>query len=274
MKDEWKKVHKVARYLKQKLGSPPDVLMILGSGLQNVASGMDNERTLSFADIPFWPKSTVKGHPGSLRRGTLAETEVVLQLGRVHLYEGYSSKQVVLPIRAAIEWGVNTVIITNAAGGINPHFKPGTLMIIEDHINLTGRNPLMGPNNDQKGPRFPDMSRIYSPSLRARALDIAPRLNISLKTGIYAGMLGPSYETPAEINMLRVLNADAVGMSTVLEAIAASHMGAEVGAVSCITNMAASTAGSALSHEDVKIFAAKSSLEMTKLLVGMLETMR
>jgi purine-nucleoside phosphorylase len=269
MAADWNKVDKIAEFLFGTLGPPPKVAVVLGSGLGDVGAGLANERSVSFGDIPDWPKSTVAGHSGVLRRGVMGGTEVVLQLGRIHLYEGYDPADVVLPVRALIAWGAKTVFLTNAAGGINEGYKAGSLMMIEDHINLTGRNPLIGPNDEARGPRFPDMTEIYDHRIRANALDAATRLGIQLHLGIYAGLTGPSYETPAEIGMLRKLGADAVGMSTVLEAIAAKHMGAQVAGISCITNQAA-TKGATLSHDEVRIFAARAATDMTRLIITML----
>jgi purine-nucleoside phosphorylase len=193
---------------------------------------------------------------------------VLLQLGRVHLYEGYSPQEVVRPVRASIAWGARTLVLTNAAGGINPVLKPGSLMVIEDHLNLTGVNPLQGSNDEQRGPRFPDMGDAYSRTLRAHLVEEASRLEIPFRMGVYAGLMGPSYETPAEVKMLRTLGADAVGMSTVLEGIAAVHMGAAVAGISCISNMAATYDGVRLSHEDVTLSSALASENLMRLLVA------
>jgi purine-nucleoside phosphorylase len=266
----WKKVDDTAAFLANTLGPPPGVAIILGSGLGDVGAGLSGEKSVSFADIPGWPASTVVGHSGTLRRGLLGGAEVALQLGRIHLYEGYDPEDVVLPVRSLIRWGAGTIILTNAAGGINENYKAGSLMVVEDHLNLTGRNPLTGPNDDSRGPRFPDMSEIYDANLRANALDVASRLDLSLHLGVYAGLTGPSYETPAEIRMLRKLGADAVGMSTVLEAIAARHLGARVIGISCITNPAAGIKDATLSHDDVRMFAARAAANMTRLIIALL----
>lgn len=270
MTTEWDKVQETADFLNEQLGPPPDVWLVLGSGLGTVGSQLQGEKSVAFDAIPNWPESTVAGHRGIIRRGILGNMEVALQLGRIHLYEGHHPGEVVRAVRAGICWGAKTVIITNAAGGINEMFKAGDLMMIEDHINLTSNNPLIGPNNDEMGPRFPDMSEVYSREIRAIALDEATGLGLNLRTGVYAGVLGPSYETPAEIAMLRGYGADAVGMSTVLEAIAARHMGAQVAGISCITNPAASVKGPKLSHDEVQLFAAKAADDMTRLLSALL----
>lgn len=266
----WNHVDETAKFLAQTLGPPPRVAIILGSGLSDVGAALSDARTVAFHEIPHWPPSTVAGHPGTLRCGHLADTPVALQLGRVHFYEGHSPADVVLPIRALVTWGVTNIILTNAAGGINEDHKPGSLMLIEDHLNLTGQNPLLGPNDDQRGPRFPDMSEIYDRALRDHAMAAAAQLNISLHVGVYAGLTGPSYETPAEIRMLRRLGADAVGMSTVLEAIAARHMGARVLGISSITNAAAGLATAPLSHDDVQLFAARAAENLARLLAALL----
>lgn len=268
MFEEWTRVDEIAGFLSQKLGPPPEVHIILGSGLGDTLADLEEARSVSFGDIPSWPESTVEGHAGELKRGRLAGVEVLLQMGRIHLYEGYSPSAVVRPVRAGIRWGARTVILTNAAGGINESMRAGDLMMIEDHINLTGRTPLLGLNDDTRGPRFPDMTSIYDSNLRATTLNSAAAMGINLRTGVYAGLLGPSYETPAEVKMLATMGADAVGMSTVLEAIAARHMGARLCGISCITNQAASTHGPGLSHEEVKVFAAKAADDMTRLIAA------
>jgi len=271
--EEWMKVDAIAAFLAERLGSPPEIHVVLGSGLGGAATQLDDARALDVSEIPGWPRSTVAGHAGRLLRGRIASREVLIQSGRVHLYEGYSPAVVVRPVRAAVTWGAKTVIITNAAGGIGGVAKPGDLMVIEDHINLTGRNPLRGPNDDTRGPRFPDMTDVYDPGLRALALDRAAELGITLRTGIYAGNPGPSYETPAEVRMLESFGVAAVGMSTVLEAIAARHLGARLVGISCITNVAASTRGAKLSHAEVQTIGAKAADDITRLVVALIDAM-
>ena len=268
MSDIWKRVDSVAKFLGEHLGSAPEVVMVLGSGLRNVADMLTDAQSLQFDEIPYWPKSTVAGHTGELRRGRLGDRDVLIQLGRVHLYEGYDVEEVVRPIRSIVQWGVKTVIMTNAAGGINEYLKPGGLMILDDHLNLTGRNPLIGPNDETRGDRFPDMTDTYSRKLRAIIVEEASRLEIESKLGVYAGLLGPTYETPAEVKMLRTLGADAVGMSTVLEVIAARHLGAEIAGISCISNMAASYNGPKLTHEDVQFAADRATGQLTRLMAA------
>ena len=271
--DEWKKVDAIAAFMGERLGSPPEILVVLGSGLGGAANQLDDARELDVAEIPGWPRSTVAGHSGRLIRGRIASKEVLIQSGRVHLYEGYSPAVVVRPLRAAITWGAKTVIITNAAGGVGGIAKPGDLMVFEDHLNLTGRNPLRGANDDDRGPRFPDMTDIYDAGLRATALDRAAALGITLHTGIYAGNPGPSYETPAEVRMLESFGVGAVGMSTVLEAIAARHLGARLVGISCITNLAASSRGAKLTHAEVQAIGAKASDDITRLVVALIDAM-
>ena len=230
----------------------PRVGLILGSGLGAFADTLLARRAIPYARIPGMPSSHVAGHAGNLVFGRVGDTPVVAMQGRVHLYEGHVADDVVFGARLLARLGAHALIITNAAGGIDSSFAPGDLMLIDDHLNLTGRNCLVGPNDEGLGPRFPDMSRAYDPMLRAVTVDAAARLGIPLKRGVYAGLLGPTYETPAEIRMLRTLGADAVGMSTVLEVIAARHMGVAVLGISCITNMAAGMTESTLNHEEVK----------------------
>jgi len=264
--NEWGGVDAIARFLRDRLGAPPEIAVVLGSGLGVAAAALDDARTVSFAEIPGWPRSTVEGHAGEMRRGVLMGVEVLFQLGRVHYYEGYAVDEVVRPVRAEIAWGARTVLLTNAAGGLNPAFKAGDLMAIEDHVNLTGQNPLRGPNDAARGPRFPDMTDAWDPKLLAALNDCAAEREIRLHGGVYVGLVGPSYETPAEVRMLRAMGADAVGMSTVLEAIAARHLGARIAGISCITNAAAVVGGPKLAHEDVQIAAARAADDLTRLL--------
>lgn len=271
--DEWQKVDAIVEFLGQHLGPPPEILVVLGSGLGGAAGQLDDASELEVAEIPGWPRSTVAGHAGRLIRGCIADKQVLIQSGRVHLYEGYSPAAVVRPVRAAITWGAETAIFTNAAGGVGGLAKPGDLMVFEDHLNLTGRNPLRGPNDDDRGPRFPDMTDIYDPVLRALALDRAAELGLTLRTGIYAGNAGPSYETPAEVRMLESFGVGAVGMSTVLEAIAARHLGARLVGISCITNLAATSRGARLSHAEVQAIGAKASDDITRLVVALIDAM-
>jgi purine-nucleoside phosphorylase len=231
--------------------TPPDVAVVLGSGLGAYASSLRSPRTLAYGDIPHWPRSSVAGHEGQLVIGTVATRRVAALAGRVHYYEGYDLRTVTFATRTMGLLGVKTLILTNAAGGINTSFRQGALMVIDDHINLMGTSPLLGPNDDRFGVRFPDMTAVYSERLRRMADEAAASLDMTLPHGVYAGLHGPSYETPAEIRYLRTIGADAVGMSTVPEAIVARHMNLEVLGISCITNMAAGVLPHALNHEDV-----------------------
>ena len=228
--------------------------VVLGSGLGAVADEVlegAGAQAIPYGEIPHFPTSSVAGHKGRLVFGEVAGQSVLLMQGRVHAYEGYDPAQVVFPIRVLMALGVKKVILTNAAGGITPGMQPGTLMLITDHLNLTGSNPLLGRNDDRLGPRFPDMSFTYHPDLQNVARRVAGEVGCDLAEGVYAGLLGPSYETPAEIKMLQTLGANAVGMSTVFEAIAAGHRGVQVLGISCITNLAAGISDQELSHEEV-----------------------
>ena len=228
--------------------------VVLGSGLGHVADVVLEEggSDTDYGAIPHFPTSSVEGHKGRLVRGTVRGTPVLLMQGRVHRYEGYSAQAVVFPIRVLRALGVQQLIVTNAAGGLGDGMTPGDLMLIEDHLNLTGDNPLLGKNDDRFGARFPDMSEAYSLRLRSIALDVAASRKVRLARGVYAGLLGPTYETPAEIRMLKTLGAHTVGMSTVHEVIAARHAGVEVLGFSCVTNLAAGISKTPLSHDEVK----------------------
>jgi purine-nucleoside phosphorylase len=230
----------------------PSVALVLGSGLGSFADTLERAVALPYSDIPGMPVSAVAGHAGRLVIGTSEGVLCVAMQGRVHLYEGHDASEVVFGLRLMLRLGARTVIVTNAAGAANPALEPGDLMLIDDHLNLTGRTPLLGPNDDSLGPRFPDMSQAYDPGLRAIARKIAERQGIPLRSGVYAGLLGPSYETPAEIRMLQRVGADAVGMSTVLETISARHAGARVLGISCITNKGAGLSAQLLDHAEVQ----------------------
>ena len=239
------------RLIRERTDLHPRIALVLGSGLGPLADHVQHSVSIAYGDIPGFPVSTAPGHPGRLMLGMLEEQPVAVLVGRSHMYEGYTAEDVVFPLRTVRHLGAEFLIITNAAGGVNPGFHPGTLMLITDHINLTGRNPLIGPNEDSLGPRFPDMSEAYDPSLRSLAIEAADITGIELSQGVYLGLLGPSYETPAEIRMARALGADAVGMSTVMEVIAANHMGMRILGVSCITNMAAGMLPQKLTEQEV-----------------------
>lgn len=229
----------------------PKVGIILGSGLGDFADTFADKVVIPYGELPHFPHSSVPGHAGRLVMGTLGGEPVVAMQGRVHYYEGYAPDRVAFPARVLCALGIKALVVTNAAGGINLALRPGDLMAITDHLNLSGWNALTGPNDDRLGPRFPDMSTAYHPKLLQLLLDSAHAVDVDLRKGVYAILSGPSYETPAEIRMLRVLGADAVGMSTVPEVIAASHMGVPVAGISCITNLAAGIGNKPLSHEEV-----------------------
>ncbi|WP_165006410.1 MULTISPECIES: purine-nucleoside phosphorylase [unclassified Enterococcus] len=224
--------------------------LILGSGLGELADEITDAKTISYDKIPFFPTSTVAGHAGQLVYGTLSGKKVLAMQGRFHYYEGYSMQTVTYPVRLMAALGAHSVIVTNASGGVNESFAPGDLMLITDHINFTGTNPLIGPNEEDMGPRFPDMSQAYSKTYCQAAKDAAEKLGLALKEGVYMGYSGPTYETPAEIRMSRMMGADAVGMSTVPEVIVAAHSGLKVLGISCITNLAAGMQAN-LNHEEV-----------------------
>jgi purine-nucleoside phosphorylase len=250
----------------------PLVGIVLGSGLGRVADVVMEQggRALEYGTIPHFPTSSVEGHKGRLVAGTLDGCDVLLMQGRVHRYEGYPAQSVVFPIRVLHALGVKNLVVTNAAGGLGDGFVAGDLMLIEDHLNLTGDNPLLGNNDARFGVRFPDMSEPYNKNLSAIALRIAAEQQLSLRHGVYAGLLGPSYETPAEIRMLKVLGAHAVGMSTVHEVIAANHMGMNVCGMSCITNLAAGISPHKLSHDEVKDTATRVEQRFSQFVLALL----
>ncbi|MDX2149987.1 MAG: purine-nucleoside phosphorylase [Bryobacteraceae bacterium] len=239
------------RDLEQRLASRPRVAVILGSGLGDFAAELSSAVTVPYAEIPGWPQSTAVGHAGKLIVGRLGALDVAVLAGRAHLYEGYTPAQAAFGVRVLGALGVRSLVVTNAAGGINLSYSRGALVLISDHINLQGANPLTGPNDDSLGPRFPDMTDAYSVRYREAARAAGRELGIELAEGVYAGLLGPSYETPAEIRYLRAIGADLVGMSTVPEVIAARHMGIDVLGISCVTNMAAGVLPEKLNHEEV-----------------------
>jgi purine-nucleoside phosphorylase len=249
--DDFFRAEAAAQFIRSQTSLRPQIALVLGSGLGSFAEELADAVRISYTVIPSFPRSTAIGHAGQLVIGHVGEVPVVAMQGRVHLYEGYSAQQVAFPIRVFGRIGIRAVILTNAAGGINTEYKPGALVLISDHINLQGHNPLVGPNDDRFGLRFPDMTQAYSKSLRQTARNAAQKLGKNLGEAIYAALLGPSYETPAEIRYLRTIGADLVGMSTVPEVIAASHMGIKVLAISCVTNMAAGILDKPLSQVEV-----------------------
>ncbi len=251
MNDQFTRAEDAARLVLQRTSLRPRIGLVLGSGLGAFADSLSDATRIPFSEIPAFPRSTAAGHAGQLVIGQAGAVPVAVMQGRVHLYEGYSPQEVVFPMRVFGRMGIRSVILTNAAGGINVHYQQGALVLIRDHINLQGANPLAGPNDDRFGPRFPDMTHAYAKEYRAIARDEAAKLLMMLHEGVYAALLGPNYETPAEIKYLRSIGADLVGMSTAFEVIAARHMGIKVLAISCVTNMAAGILDQALSHHEV-----------------------
>ena len=251
MTDEYARVHAAAEAVRGRVGTVPSIALVLGSGLGDFADTVGNPVVLPYDSLPNWPKAGVVGHAGKLVVGDVHGRRVAVLSGRAHFYEGHPMSSVVFATRAMALLGVKRLILTNAAGGINTSFSSGALMVIDDHINLVGTNPLLGPNDERFGPRFPDMSEVYSKRLRGVADASARKTGVAVAHGIYVGLHGPSYETPAEIRFLRIIGGDAVGMSTVAEAIVARHMGLEVLGISCITNMAAGVLPQPLNHNEV-----------------------
>ena len=243
-------------WIEARIGATPAVAMILGSGLGALADELEDRTVFPYEEVPNWPTSAVEGHAGNLVFGKLGEVDVVVMQGRSHYYEGWTAYEVTFPVRVFAALEIGRILVTNSAGGINANFSAGDLMLITDQINMTGYNPLRGENDSRLGPRFPDMSEAYSKSMRAIIIEAARELNIPLQAGVYAGVAGPSYETPAEVRMLGKMGGDAVGMSTVPEVIVANHAGMEVGGISCITNLAAGISATKLNHEEVKETAA------------------
>jgi len=248
---EFARADRAAKYILSKTKLRPEVALVLGSGLGAFADELDGATRISYEKIPGFPRSTAAGHAGRLVIGRAGGVVVAAMQGRVHSYEGYSAKEIVFPMRVFGRLGIHSTILTNAAGGINLEFSQGALVVIRDHINLQGANPLIGPNDDRFGPRFPDMTQAYWHSYREIALAEAKRLGIEVQEGVYAALSGPSYETPAEIRYLRAIGADLVGMSTVPEVIIARHMGIRVLGISCVTNMAAGILDQPIDHAEV-----------------------
>ena len=248
----YEKLGKAAQYIQSIKSTKPKVGIVLGSGLGEFVEQIENKTIISYNDIPYFKKTTVEGHEGRLILGKIKGVEVAVLQGRLHAYEGLPMDEVVFPVRLLSILGISILVLTNAAGGVNLNYRPGDLVIIQDHINFMGRNPLVGPNNNQMGPRFPDMGHAYNPELNRILKEVSQNLGHTIHEGVYVGVLGPTYETPAEIKMIRTLGGDMVGMSTVPEAIAANHLGLKICGISCITNMGAGILNQTLRHEDIK----------------------
>ena len=260
------RIRQAVESIQKKSSLRPEIGVILGSGLGSIAQQVEDAIKIPYTEIPYFHGTSVEGHSGNMIIGRFRGVPTVFLQGRFHVYEGYPMDEVVFPTRTICGLGVHTILLTNAAGGINTRFRPGDLMLIEDHVNLMGDNPLKGPNLAQFGPRFPDMSEAYSRACNTIFHDVAKEQGFSLHQGVYAGVLGPTYETPAEIRMLRTIGADAVGMSTVPEAIAANHLGVRVAGVSCITNLAAGLSTQKVTHEEVMQNSKLGSDRLTRLL--------
>lgn len=265
MNQVYEKLQKAYECYRNKIDFKPEIALTLGSGLGNYAENVDIEAELPYSDIEGFPVSTVPGHAGKFIFGYLKDVPVVLMQGRVHYYEGYPITDVVMPARLMRLMGAKILFLTNASGGINPDFHAGALMMITDHISSFAPNPLIGPNIDELGTRFPDMTHVYRPELQTVIRDTAAQNGIELFEGVYAQLTGPSFESPAEIRMLKTLGADAVGMSTVVEAIAANHMGMKVCGISCISNLAAGMNVRPLTHAEVQEAANAAAPKFTKL---------
>lgn len=271
MSDQYALVERAAVFLRGRIGEAPGVGIILGSGLGDFTAGLTDAVSIPYGEIPHWPGSAVVGHAGTLVTGAIAGRQVAALSGRAHFYEGHTMQVAAFATRVLGRLGVRTLILTNAAGGINLTFKPGTLMVIDDHINLMGTNPLVGANDERFGPRFPDMTDAYSTRLRAVADAASATRGVPVTHGIYVAVHGPSYETPAEIRFLRAIGADAVGMSTVPEAIVGRHMGMEILGVSCITNPAAGVLPQPLVHDEVMAVARRVRGQFSTLLEAVIE---
>jgi len=269
--DYYDRVKEAADAVRKRIREVPKIAVVLGSGLGDFAGSLGGAVSMPYAELPHWPASKVIGHEGRLVVGTSRGRTIGALAGRCHAYEGHDLRTVTFAVRVLGVLGVETLVLTNAAGGVNKGFSQGALMVIDDHINLTGANPLVGANDDRFGPRFPDMSEVYSSRLRRIADEAARAMGLTLPHGVYAALLGPSYETPAEIRYLRTIGADAVGMSTAPEAIAARHMGMNVLGISCITNMAAGVLPAPLDHNEVMETARRIRGQFIALLEGIIE---
>ncbi|TCS93468.1 purine-nucleoside phosphorylase [Hazenella coriacea] len=271
MKNRLQKIHEAKKHITSLTSLQPELGLILGSGLGELANEIENAVKIPYDQIPHFPVSTVEGHAGQLVIGQLAGKTVVAMQGRFHFYEGYSQQEVVFPVYVMKALGIHLLIATNAAGGMNANFQAGDLMLITDHLNMTGSNPLIGTNDEELGPRFPDMSAAYTPKMRELALQVANKQGVKLQQGVYAGVSGPTYMTPTELIMLRTVGGDAVGMSTVPEVIVASHSGLKVIGISCITDMAIGEELEPLSHEQVVEVANRTKPVFMNLIKGIIQ---
>ncbi|MBQ8138170.1 MAG: purine-nucleoside phosphorylase [Lachnospiraceae bacterium] len=271
--DFMEKLEGVFNSVREKTDFVPKVGLVLGSGLGEFAKEINVSFELPYSEIEGFPVSTVPGHDGRFIFGYIADVPIVCMKGRVHYYEGYKVSDVVLPIRLMIKLGIKTLFLTNAAGGLKDGFSAGDLMLITDHISVFAPNPLIGPNDPEMGPRFPDMTEVYNLKIREKIQEIAYENDIPLETGVYCQLTGPTYETPAEIKMLKTLGVDAVGMSTVVEAIAARHMGVNVCGISCISNLAAGISKTPLSHAEVQQAADEAAPRFTRLVTEVIKTL-
>ena len=260
------KILESAQYIQSRYKTKPKIGLVLGSGLGIYVDQIQNKTIIPYQEIPHFKRTSVEGHQGCLILGDVHGVPVAALQGRIHAYEGHPMEEIVHPVRVLAALGIEILILTNASGGINLDYHPGDLVSINDHINLTGRNPLQGPNIAELGPRFPDMTQAYDPSLIEVMHEVAKSHHVNMKTGVYCSVLGPSYETPAEIRMLRTIGGDMVGMSTVPEVIAANHLGLKVAGVACITNYAAGIKAEKLSHADVKLVAEKAMVGFATIL--------
>ncbi len=266
----YEKIQETVAFIKEKTNFEPQIGIVLGTGLGNFINQIKIEHSIAYADIPHFPVSTVKGHHGSLILGTVNGTRVAALKGRFHYYEGYTMQEVTFPIRVLKFLGIQQLFLSNASGGTNIDFQVGDMMIIEDHINLTGQNPLIGKNDERFGPRFPDMSEVYSKELIALAGKVAAEQNLEYRVGVYAAVTGPNYETPAEYKYIRTIGADAVGMSTVPEAIVARHLSLPCFAVSVISDLGVEGKIEFISHDAVIDAASHVEPKMTQLILGMI----
>jgi len=268
-----KQLKEAAKYLRKQYKHTPQVAIVLGSGLGKFAEEIEVEKEVEYSDIPHFPVSTVEGHKGKLIFGNLSGKKVVCMGGRFHYYEGYSAQEVVFPIRVLGLLGIQTLLLSNAAGGVNPSFNVGDIMLIKDHIGIDMVNPLIGSNLDELGPRFPDMSEPYKKSLLNKAREIAAQLNIEVREGVYFGVTGPTYETHAEYKMIHIMGGDAVGMSTIQECIAANHMDIPVFAASVITDMGIREDNNIITHEEVLHFAKAAEPKLAALFKGLIASL-